>query len=66
VKNNTCPIVLHRLSLVRRFVDDLFVPDVPVFENFMYLDQDFFGGSIQKHLVSSIVLLEASLVTSWI
>ncbi len=46
LKNNTCPVVLHRLSLVRRFVDDLFVPDVPVFENFMYLDQDSFGGSI--------------------
>jgi hypothetical protein len=44
--NNTCPVVLHRLSLVRRFVDDLFVPDVPVFEDFMYLDQDSFGGSI--------------------
>ncbi len=36
--------MLHRLSLVHRFVDDLFVPDFPDFENFMYLDQYFFGG----------------------
>jgi hypothetical protein len=35
LKNNTCPVVLHRLSLVGRFVDDLFVPDFPDFENFM-------------------------------
>jgi len=27
-------------------VDDLFVPDFPDFENFMYLDQDSFGSSI--------------------
>jgi hypothetical protein len=46
LKTNTCPVVLHRLSHVCRFVDDLFVPDVPVFENFMYLDQDSFGGGI--------------------
>jgi hypothetical protein len=45
LKYNTCPVVLHRLSLVRRFVDDLFVPDFPDLENFMYLDQYFFGGS---------------------
>ncbi len=35
LKNNTCPVVLHRLSLLSRFVDDLFVPDFPDFENFM-------------------------------
>ncbi len=46
MKNNTFPVVLHRLSLVCRFVDDLFVPDFPDFENFMYLDQDSFGSSI--------------------
>jgi hypothetical protein len=34
------------LSLVRRFVDDLFVPDFPDFENFMYLNQDSFGSGI--------------------
>jgi hypothetical protein len=34
------------LSLVRRFVDDLFVPDLPDFENFMYLNQVSFGSSI--------------------
>jgi hypothetical protein len=28
-KSNSCPVVLHSLSLVRRFVDDLFVPDFP-------------------------------------
>jgi hypothetical protein len=46
LKSNTCPVVLHSLSLVRRFVDDLFVPDFPDFENFMYLNQDSFGGGI--------------------
>jgi hypothetical protein len=44
LKNNTCSVVLHRLSLAHRFV--LFVPDFPDFENFMYLDQDCFGSSI--------------------
>jgi hypothetical protein len=46
LKSNTCHVMLHRLSLVRRFVDDLFVPNFPHFENFMYLDQDSFGSSI--------------------
>jgi hypothetical protein len=46
LKSNTCPVVLHRLSLVCRFVDDLFVPDFPDFENFMYLNQDSFGSGI--------------------
>ncbi len=42
----TCPVVLHSLSLGHRFVDDLFVPDFPDFENFMYLNQDSFGSGI--------------------
>jgi hypothetical protein len=46
LKSNTCPVVLHRLSLVHRFVDDLFDPDFPDFVNFMYLNQDSFGSSI--------------------
>jgi hypothetical protein len=46
LKSNTCPIVLHSLSLVRRFVDDFFVPNFPDFENFMYLNQDSFGDDI--------------------
>jgi hypothetical protein len=46
LKSNTCPFVLHRLSLVHRFVDDLFVPDFPDFVNFMYLNQDSFGSCI--------------------
>jgi hypothetical protein len=46
LKSNTCPVVLHRLSLVRRFVDDLFVPDFPDFEKFMYLNQGSFGSSM--------------------
>ncbi len=54
LKSNTCPVVLHRLSLVRRFVDDLFVPDFPDFENFMYLNQDSFGSGI--HLKTSCEL----------
>ncbi len=27
LKSSKCPVVLHRLSMVHRFVDDLFVPD---------------------------------------
>jgi hypothetical protein len=46
LNNNTCPVVLHRLPLVHRFVDDFFVPDFPDFENFTELNQDSFGGSI--------------------
>ncbi len=46
LKSNTYPVVLHSLSLVHRFVDDLFVPDSPNFENFMYLNQDSFDSCI--------------------
>jgi hypothetical protein len=46
IKRNTCPVVLHRLSMLRRFVDDPFVPDFPDVENFMYLDQGTFGSGI--------------------
>jgi hypothetical protein len=46
LKNNTHPVVLHGLSLVHRFVDDLFVLDSADFENLMYLDQGSFGVSI--------------------
>jgi hypothetical protein len=46
LKNNTCLAVLHRLSFVCNFVDDLFVADFPDFENFMYIDQDSFDGGI--------------------
>jgi hypothetical protein len=46
LKSNTCPIVLHSLSLVHRFMDDFFVPDFPDFENFMYRNQDSFGDDI--------------------
>jgi len=46
LKSGTCPVVLHRLSLVRTFVDDLFVPDFPDFVNFMYFNQDSFGSGI--------------------
>ncbi len=46
LKSNTCPVVLHSLSLVRRFVDDLFVPDFSDFEYSMYLNQDSFGSGI--------------------
>jgi hypothetical protein len=30
LKSNTCFVVLHSLSLVHRFVDDLFVPDFQI------------------------------------
>ncbi|KAH7429047.1 hypothetical protein KP509_09G028400 [Ceratopteris richardii] len=43
---NTFPIIIHKLSNIRRFVDDLFVPDFSSFQDFMYLDNDAFGGGI--------------------
>ncbi len=46
LKSNTCPVMLYSLSLVCRFVDDLFVPDFPDFENFMFLNQDSFSSGI--------------------
>jgi len=46
LKSNTCPVVLHRLSLVHRIVDDIFVPDFLAFVNSMYLNQDSFGSGI--------------------
>jgi hypothetical protein len=45
-KSNTCLVVLLSLSLVCRFVDDLFVPNFLDFENFMYLNQDSFSNNI--------------------
>jgi hypothetical protein len=38
--------VLHRPSLVCRFVDDFFVPNFPDLESFMYLEKGSFGGGI--------------------
>jgi heptaprenylglyceryl phosphate synthase len=36
----------YKLSLVRRFVDDLIVPVILDFSNFMYLDKQSIGGGI--------------------
>jgi hypothetical protein len=46
LKNNTCLVVFHSLSLVCRCVKDLVIPDFPDLENFMYLDQRSFGSGI--------------------
>ena len=46
ISNNTCPTILHKLSQVRRFVDVLFVSDIPNFEDFMYKDGCVFGEGI--------------------
>ncbi len=53
LKNNTCPFVLHELSLVCRFVDDFFILNFYNFESLMYLDQDLFNKITcsRKHLV---------------
>ncbi len=45
-KSNTCLVVLHRLSLVHRFVDDIFVPDFPAFVDSMYRNQGSFSIGI--------------------
>jgi len=53
LKSNTCPVVLHSLSLVVRFVMIFLFLIFPDFENFMYLNQDSFGSCIYpKTLVS--------------
>jgi hypothetical protein len=53
LKSNTCSVVLHRLSLVHRFADDLSVPDFTDFENFMYLNLgSCVAAYTQNHLVS--------------
>ncbi len=52
LKNNTCLVVLHGLSLVCRCVKDLVVPDFPDLENFMYLDQQLFW---QWHIPKNIL-----------
>ncbi len=44
--NNTYPVVLQRLFLVHRYVNDLFVPDILDLESFMYLEKDSFGDNI--------------------
>jgi hypothetical protein len=46
LKSNTCFVVVHNLSLVCRFVDDLFVPNFLDLENFMYLHPNSFGSDI--------------------
>ncbi len=46
LKSKTCPVMLHMFSMVYRLVDDLFVPNFPDFENFMYLNQGSFGSGI--------------------
>jgi hypothetical protein len=46
VKSNSCPVFLHNIFLIRRFADNLFVPDIPDFSNFMCLDKDSIGGGI--------------------
>jgi hypothetical protein len=50
LKNNTCLVVVHSLSMVRRFVDDLFVPNFLDLENFMYLDLDSFRSTITQKM----------------
>jgi hypothetical protein len=46
VSANTCPVFLHKLCHIRPFVDDLFVLDIPTFQEFMYLNPDSLGGGI--------------------
>jgi hypothetical protein len=53
LKSNTCPVVLHSLSLVHRFVDDLFVPDFPNFENVMYLGSSIYPKTSCKLICKS-------------
>ena len=36
----------HKLCNVRRFVDDVFVPDIPFFQEFLYINSNALGGGI--------------------
>jgi hypothetical protein len=44
--SNSCPVSFHKLSLIRRYVDDLFVADIPDSSHLDILDKDFIGGGI--------------------
>ena len=46
ISKGTSPIFLHKLCNVRRFVVDLFVPDIPSFQEFMYMSANSLGGGI--------------------
>jgi hypothetical protein len=61
LKFNACAVVLHGISLVQLFVDDVFVTGSPNFESFMYLDEDLFGGSIHP-TVSFVLCIELYIV----
>ncbi len=51
LKNNTCPIVLHRVSLVHRFMDDLFVSDFPDFKSLIPRPRLFWRQHIPKNIL---------------
>lgn len=40
-KSNSCPVFLSKLSLVKRFADDLLICGIPDFFMFMYLEEFF-------------------------
>jgi hypothetical protein len=47
LKNNICPVVLHRLSLVPRFLNNLFVLQLSkLLEFYAPRDKDSFGDGI--------------------
>jgi hypothetical protein len=48
VNTNSYPIFLFKLSVVRRFVDGLLVPDMPSFSNFMYGNRDIVCCGISR------------------
>jgi len=53
LKSNTCPVVLHRLSLVCRFVNDHFVPDFQILRTYCTLTKTLsVAAYTQKSLVS--------------
>lgn len=54
LKSNTCPNMFQRLSPVCRSINDHFVQDLLVFESFIYLHKDFFGGFICPNMSSEL------------
>ena len=46
ISKGTCLVFLHKLCNVRQFVDDLFVCDIPSFQEFMYMSASSLGRGI--------------------
>jgi hypothetical protein len=49
-----CPVFLCKISSIRMFIDNLFVPDNLDFSNFVHLDKDSFDDGMYPKLFSEL------------